>query len=155
MPINRSEFLRPLSREHHDSLLLCWKIRIGFKKNIQISRIQEYAEWFYKKHLIAHFDVEEKHVFPILGRDHDAVRRALAEHRRLKRLFEDIKAEEKNVGIVEELLEAHIRFEERVLFSAIERIASASQLGEVQARHDGHTVEMKDHEEWQDEFWMN
>jgi hypothetical protein len=150
MPINRNEFLIPLSREHHDGLLLCWKIRIGFKNNIQISRIQAYAEWFYNNHLITHFDVEEKYVFPILGNDHDLVKRALAEHRKLKRLFQSLREEEKNIGLIEEILEGHIRFEERVLFAEIERIASASQLEEIKVKH---SDKMNVHYEWEDKFW--
>ena len=34
MPIKRSEYLKPLSRDHHQGLLLCWKIRTGLKKGI-------------------------------------------------------------------------------------------------------------------------
>lgn len=153
MPINRNEFLIPLSREHHDGLLLCWKIRIGVKKNIQISRIQAYAEWFYSNYLVTHFEIEEKYVFPILGNGHDLVKRALAEHRKLKRLFQSLKEDEKNIGLIEEILEGHIRFEERVLFAEIERVASASQLEEVNIRHSDQTTKMNVHSEWEDKFW--
>ena len=42
MPIKRSEFLKPISREHHHGLLLCWKIRAGLKKGIEPERIKLY-----------------------------------------------------------------------------------------------------------------
>ena len=115
MPIKRDEFLKPLSRDHHHGLLLCWKIRTGFKKQVEISRIKSYSDWFYKNHLLPHFDVEEKYVFPILGNHHELVKKALSEHRKLRRLFEDSNDVPKNLGKIEEDLEAHIRFEERFL----------------------------------------
>lgn len=153
MPIKRNQFLIPLSHEHHHGLLLCWKIRTGYKKNIPINRIQSYVSWFYKNHLIPHFEVEEKYAFPILGNDHELVKRALSEHRRLKRLFEGVKEESKNLGLIEEELDAHIRFEERILFNEIQGIASPSQLKSLLTKHSDHSNEILNDEKWKDEFW--
>lgn len=150
MPIKRDESLQPLSREHHHGLLLCWKIRTGYKKEIQESRIQAYAYWFYRNHLIPHFEVEETYVFPVLGNDHSLVKRALGEHRKLRRLFEGLNDESKNLVLIEEMLEAHIRFEERVLFNEIQKVASPAQLEEVGEKHSAH-LEVEG--EWEDEFW--
>ena len=86
-PIKRHDVLKPLSREHHLCLLLSWKIRTGISKNIDTSRIKRYAVWFYENHLIPHFAAEEKFVFPLLGNEHEMVRQAIAEHRRLESLF--------------------------------------------------------------------
>jgi len=152
-PIKRHTSLIPLSIQHHHSLLLCWKIRTGYKKSIQVNRIQHYAEWFYKNHLMPHFEVEEKYVFPILGVEHELVKRALTEHRRLKRLFQGINQENKNLGLIEEELESHIRFEERVLFNEIQRVASPVQFEEVMAKHADHTSGVGKVKEWEDEFW--
>ena len=152
MPIKRNEFLMPLSRDHHHGLLLCWKIRTGYRKNIETSRIQSYAHWFYTNYLLAHFEVEEKYVFSILGRGDKLVKRALMEHRKLRRLFEGVRQEAKNLGLIEERLEAHIRFEERVLFNNIQDVASASELEEMLLRHSDQS-EMQHVEEWNDEFW--
>ena len=152
MPIKRDELLAPLSREHHHGLLLCWKIRTGFRKNIPVERIQSYAEWFYRTHLLDHFEVEEKYVFSVLGNEHDLVKRALKEHRQLRRLFDGVHDEQKNLGLIEEKLDAHIRFEERILFNEIQAIASAADLEEISARHSGHKGS-DTAEEWKDEFW--
>ena len=46
-PLKRHKALQPLSRDHHHGLLLSWKIRSGFKKNIDVERIKVYADWFY------------------------------------------------------------------------------------------------------------
>lgn len=152
MPIKRDQLLAPLSREHHHGLLLCWKIRTGFRKNIPVDRIHAYAEWFYKNHLISHFEIEEKYVFSVLGNEHELVKRALKEHRQLRRLFEGVREEENSLGLIEEKLEAHIRFEERVLFNEIQDVATAAELEEISVRHsdEGGTL---NEDEWTDEFW--
>lgn len=149
MPIKRNEYLKPLSRDHHHGLLLCWKIREGFKKGIELERIKSYIDWFYTNHLVSHFKTEEKFVFPILGNDHDLIKKALSEHRRLTRLFEQTSDLAKTLSILEEELENHIRFEERVLFNEIQAVASESEIQVIQ------NVELANRPtvEWQDEFW--
>ncbi|HMQ43570.1 hemerythrin domain-containing protein [Mariniflexile maritimum] len=148
-PMKRHKALQPLSREHHHGLLLSWKIRAGFSKNIEPNRIKTYADWFFKNHLIPHFDMEEQHIFTILEADNELVKRALADHRRLKRLFlvdEDIAAALSNI---EETLDAHIRFEERVLFPEIQKVATEAQLEYIEKIHqEADFVDKLD-----DEFW--
>lgn len=147
--MRRHTALQPLSREHHHGLALCRKIRQGFEQEVAHERIKQYADWFWLNHLVVHFEVEEKYVFPILGNEHKAVKRALAEHRRLKRLFNETKEVAKSLILIEEELADHIRFEERVLFNEIQSFASPEQLQLVEGCH---------HEElyvddWQDKFW--
>lgn len=148
-PIKRNKLLQPLSREHHHSLLLSWKIRTGFKKNIEPERIKKYVDWFFLHHVRPHFEMEEKYIFPILGMDQELVKQAMAEHRRLIRLFSDNDEIEKSLSLLEEELESHIRFEERVLFNEIQQIATNEQL-EV---FDQHHKEQSFQENTEDEFW--
>lgn len=148
-PIKRSKALQPLSREHHYGLLLCWKIRTGFKKDISIDRIKKYSDWFFKNSLHAHFITEEEFVFPLLGNEHEFVKKALTDHRRLKRLFEDTTDIKNSLSLIEEELEKHIRFEERVLFPAIEGIANIKELKLIMEIH----YEDSTNEDWGDEFW--
>ena len=134
-PIKRSESLKPLSREHHHGLLFCWKIRTGFEKNVEISRIKKYADWFYQNYLIPHFELEEQYVFPILGNENELIKKAVSEHERLKQLFESNTEISKNISLIEEELESHIRFEERILFGEIQKIATAEQLQSIEINH--------------------
>jgi iron-sulfur cluster repair protein YtfE (RIC family) len=127
-PIKRHEALKALSREHHHGLLLCWKIRAGIKNNTELSRIKKYTDWFYANYLIPHFEVEEKYFFPILGEENELIKRAIAEHRRLKRLFRDDSDLKKSLNLIEEELDKHIRFEERILFNEIQKKTSPEQL---------------------------
>ena len=148
-PLKRAPELRPLSHDHHHGLQLCWKIRSGFLKQIEPERIKKYADWFYKTHLKPHFELEEKYVFTVLDTDNELVKRALAEHRRLKRLFKQTAELEKTLGHIEEELEAHIRFEERFLFVEIQKIATAAQLAKIKKIHTEETFVEKD----DDRFW--
>lgn len=134
-PLKRAKELQPLSHDHHQGLLLCWKIRAGFNAQIEPKRIKKYADWFYKIHLAPHFELEEKHLFIILNTENELVKRALTEHRRLKRLFKQTSELEKALGCIEEELEAHIRFEERVLFVEIQKTATAEQLAIIEKLH--------------------
>ncbi|CAH8281317.1 hypothetical protein EV196_101398 [Mariniflexile fucanivorans] len=147
-PIKRHKALQPLSREHHHGLLLSWKIRAGFSKNIAPERVKVYADWFFKTHLIPHFEMEEQHVFTILDGDNELIKRALSEHEYLKKLFsdEDIK---NALSKIEEALDAHIRFEERILFPEIQKIATESQLELIEKIH--HEADFVD--KLDDEFW--
>jgi iron-sulfur cluster repair protein YtfE (RIC family) len=148
-PIKRHHSLKPMSRDHHHGLLFCWKIRQGFKRGIQLDRIRHYADWFWQNHLAPHFATEEQHVFPILGDNNEMVKKALTEHRRLKRLFELEKENSKALGLIEEELEKHIRFEERILFNEIQQRATPEQLIEIEKHHHG----PENRAVWGDKFW--
>lgn len=148
-PQKRHKALQPLSREHHHGLLLSWKIRSGFSKNIEPKRIKTYADWFYETHLVPHFEMEEKHIFTILKEDNDHIKRAMADHRRLKRLFTKQDDEAKVLSKIEEELDKHIRFEERVLFPEIQKVATESQLALIEDIHKEEDFEDK----IDDEFW--
>lgn len=148
-PIKRVEALKPLSREHHEGLLLCWKIRTGFKRSISPQRIKRYTDWFFVNHLIPHFVTEEKYLFPVLDRGHDLVKKALADHRRLERLFKQENEPEKSLSLIEEELESHIRFEERVLFNEIQKVVTETQLTNIERLHS----ETSNSGVWEDRFW--
>lgn len=151
-PIKRHEALKALSREHHHGLLLCWKIRQGMKREIPLERIKDYTDWFKVHYLDPHFEAEENFVFPVLGNDHEKVKKALAEHRRLKRLFDEQETVEKALHSIEEELDQHIRFEERDLFNEIQAVASAEELAEIEKHHNG--IQFSD-DNWKDHFWDN
>ncbi len=134
-PIKRATFLIPISREHHHGLLLCWKIKTGLSKSISPLRIKAYADWFFKSHLLPHFELEEKLVFPILGKDHPLIIKALDDHKKLTALFNDSTEVEKALEEIMTNLESHIRFEERVVFNQIQAIASPENIQKIEELH--------------------
>lgn len=148
-PIKRNIHIQPLSRDHHHSLLLSWKIRKGFSKGIAPERIKKYTDWFFEHHILPHFEIEEAYLYPVLGDKNELVQKALAEHRRLKRLFEDENDLVKSLGLIEEELEQHIRFEERELFNAIQKEATEAELAIMAANH----KDEKFQDNIEDEFW--
>lgn len=148
-PIKRIQALQPFSREHHFSLQFCWKIRQGLKNDIAIERIKRYADWFSENYLFPHFDLEERYIFTVLGDDHHLVKKALTEHRRIKRLLGDTEDIKLSLNRIEEELESHIRFEERVLFKEVQNVATPAQLKDIEIHHTDPKVE-----NWDDEFWI-
>lgn len=149
-PIKRDKALHPISHDHHHGLLLCWKIRTGINKNVSPERMKNYTDWFFTEHLIPHFEIEESYLFPILGQDNDLVKKALAEHRRLKRLFTAENDTLKNLSLIEEELEQHIRFEERILLNEIQNNATQEALEILKKNHQ----DEKFVENTADEFWL-
>lgn len=130
-PLKRHPVLHHLSHDHHHGLLLCWKIRQGFKFGASPERIKSYCEWFWNSYLEAHFEEEEKVIFPILSAEDPLIKHVLSEHKRLRKLFSSWENPEITLGQIEEELEKHIRFEERVLFPVVQEKASPEQLAEI------------------------
>lgn len=150
-PIKRHKALKPLSRDHHHGLLLSWKIRTGIKKEVEIERIKKYCDFFFEEELIPHFNIEEQYIFTLLDANDKLVKRALSEHRKLKRLFTKEQFDVKNIVAIEELLEKHIRFEERVLFNKIQEQATEKELEVVEKLHQPNNNDNL--EKWLDKFW--
>ena len=81
--------------------------------------------------------------------NNELVERALKEHRRIKRLFNDTEDPNKSLHQLEEELDAHIRFEERILFNEIQKVATQEQLDKIAEIHQEPIVPPAYH----DEFW--
>ena len=130
-PLKRIAGLKPYSIDHHQGLLLCWKIRTGLKNNIAPARIAAYVQWFYKNELLPHFELEEKFIFPVLGGDNSLVRQAVSEHKMISLLIHEVGGEESLLQLAE-VLEKHIRFEERILFEEVQKCATPEELAEIE-----------------------
>jgi iron-sulfur cluster repair protein YtfE (RIC family) len=148
-PLKRHEALKPLSRQHHFGLLFSWKIRKGFTENISIDRLKGYANWFFIHEIKPHFKLEEDHIFPILDASHPLIIRALKEHRHIENLFNDHDDLKNSLSLLEAKLEAHIRFEERVLFPEIQQIATKEELEKIEKIH----FDSGFKEDYPDPFW--
>lgn len=149
-PIKRAESLKPLSREHHYGLLLCWKIRTGLKRSVAPSRIAAYVEYFYDGYLAEHFNVEEDALFPLLGNGHPMVQKALEQHEAIRAMVIAGDKGEAELSRLADALDAHIRFEERELFNEIQREVGEAGLARVEELH----RDVPGAEDWPDEFWL-
>jgi hypothetical protein len=148
-PLPRFDSLKPLSREHHDGLLLCWKIRQGIKKQVSAERISMYTKHFFSTRLWPHFELEEKELFPLLAKS-KLVLQAREEHRRLGYLFLIPHPDTQTLDLIQQLLQKHIRFEERVLFKELQEKVPAPYLVKAMPEHDADNPQ----ENWPDKFWQ-
>jgi len=132
-PLKRIKELIPFSKDHHHGLLLCWKIRTGLKKGLAIERLSDYTLWFYQNYLAPHFALEEIYVFPILGMEHVLIQKACKDHQQIESIMAQLNIE--TLAELADLLEAHIRFEEREVFGQIQELATEKQLAAIRQIH--------------------
>lgn len=154
-PIKRSEQIQPLSREHHATLLFCWKIEEGVKRGIEKQRIDRYAGYFYPEHVVGHFTSEEKLLFT--DRQDPKVRTALMQHETIREFFEKIQEGRANFPndylSLAALLRSHTRYEERDLFPHVEQNLPPDELDRI-----GTILNLEEHtaeEQYNDEFWRD
>lgn len=125
--MKRSTALQPLSREHHTALTLakaCERAAQSRDEERVAQTCQRVIRAF-SDELEPHFQVEEQSMLPLL---HDAgnrslEQRTLADHQQLRALLDGL--QQNDVGALDsfgKLLSAHVRFEERELFPALESL---------------------------------
>jgi len=142
----RHESLIPLSREHHYGLLVCLRIHRGIENHqadvIWLSERAEKVIHFFESDLKTHFKAEEEIVFPAMSGIEDSratIDQLVEEHRKLERFVQRLR-EARDLQLAPllrefaDLLEAHIRTEERVLFPRYERSVSTEQASKVGLR---------------------
>ena len=137
-------------------MLFCWKIRQGLKNNIQPERICEYVKYFWHQNLQRHFLEEEKILFaPIKDRQ---VKRAINEHKQIRHQIEDLTNNlgkndvQKSLARIADMVNDHVRYEERELFPHLERKLSKEQLAnigkQIQKQYSSSLTD-----QYEDEFW--
>jgi Hemerythrin HHE cation binding domain len=148
MAVKRSRQLKPLSSEHHQALLVAFQLKQGLAGHgdsagapKDIAGLLTLAQRFEDSLLRPHGRAEEE----LLG-DHlppSDLKRLGFEHRELARLVEAARQgrpqdARQALGAFAELLERHVRWEERELFGACERAMAAEDLaivgGELEKR---------------------
>ena len=152
-PIKRSKELAPLSREHHDGLLFAWKIKQGLANGTPIETLCNYTRWFWLNHIKPHFRDEEKVLVKFLPQDNALVQQMFKEHAQIRDLIISLDKEpdSNSLQLLAEVINNHIRFEERQLFGYAEENLSTEQLDEIyKALPDDSHCETK----WKDEFWV-
>ena len=153
VPIKRNKSLVVLSKEHHYGLLASWKIRRGFDLKVSHKRIANFVNNFWLSHLNAHFIAEEEVLFNTL--EHALIDEALQQHTVLRELIKVINEN----GTVEQLtqfadlLEQHIRFEERQVFKLLQHELPEEKLSEI-AEQLNHIHDKPFEDNYNDEFWL-
>jgi quercetin dioxygenase-like cupin family protein/hemerythrin len=135
--MKRHRALVPLSHDHHHALVEARRLRHAADGPESGAAAAAFLR-FFAAETVKHFREEEELLFPLaVGFDeaHEPLVRALLEHQRLHALVAELEARVADGGPVAgemrelgELLEAHVRHEERVLFPLIERLVAGEAL---------------------------
>lgn len=136
----RHPSLIPLTHDHHHGLALalrCRKQALGQLRPMGAQGLKERAEEvnsFVGSNLRAHFRAEEKVLFPVMRslvpQSQRLIEELLKEHEQIRDCVDRL---EENAGLAKllfdlgDLLERHIRREERELFSLFERYVTAAE----------------------------
>jgi hemerythrin-like domain-containing protein len=132
----RHESLIPLSHEHHDALLLAWRLRNGDLSKREPELRAKHVSAFFEYRLTNHLKLEEELVFPacraVLGVEASLLELLLSDHRELRSKAAAIKAgAHDQVDSFCALLERHIRTEERQLFVLAQNRIKPAELAEL------------------------
>lgn len=125
--MKRSAALQSLSREHHTALALAKGCERAVQSGVagQVSAACQRAILAFANELEPHFQFEEQSLLPLLksAEAQPLVQRALADHRQLRALLKDLPLNSTDaLDSFGKCLAAHVRFEERELFPALESI---------------------------------
>ena len=155
-PIKRNKNILKLSKEHHLSLLFCWKIKQGLNGEIPPDRIIKYIQYFSANFLIPHFREEEFFLFPALN--DEKVDKAIEQHKQINNLISGVSLYDetnlkKTLQRIAELVDDHVRYEERELFPYMESKLKDEQLSAIGKKlNEAEALPLKD--EYEDEFWI-
>jgi hemerythrin-like domain-containing protein len=129
--MKRDANLVPLSRQHFQALVLCMRIH---RRRAERGVLQQEMLALYAEDVRFHFQAEEKFLFPAARRIPAVmplVRELRQEHTKLRRAFAAARRRAlKSVELVRfaDLLEGHIRKEERQLFEECQKQMSEQEL---------------------------
>jgi hemerythrin-like domain-containing protein len=156
-PIKRTKNLVPLSKDHHEGLLVVWKVRQGLHYKIEPDRINNFIGYAFDKHLQPHFIEEEEFLFNRLPDSDPYLVKAKEQHASLRKMVDALRSSSgvtySRLASFAGLLEEHIRFEERELFGHLEGTVSPAILEAIGSRlQEIHS--MKKPLYWEDQFWL-
>ncbi len=145
--MKRAAQLRELSDDHHHGLVQARRLRRAASGEMDdpVEVARAFLE-FWRKETRAHFRKEEEVLLPVLSRhggdlSHEPLAEMLAQHARIRglvmRLGDEVAgggARPETLRGIGELLEAHIRLEERRVFPMIEDALADEGLEELASR---------------------
>lgn len=140
--MKRHRTFHSLSREHHEGLLLAARLQQGDKALLKLwshdrAWQAEFVVKFFDDRLTSHFEVEEQFLFPLaqsfLVNNRAMIARLRDEHVQMREMAKVLRNADRTKLEVTltrfgEVLERHIRCEERELFPACEENIPADKL---------------------------
>ena len=137
MPLKRDPSLIPLSHDHHHALLRVFEIRRALAASGDLAGEARSTCEFHARDLVPHFRAEEDALVPAL-RDANAlpepeIARLVEEHRLLDRMVDRLARGDGDLAAFADLLEKHVRTEERRVFPAYQERVPLERRDEVEA----------------------
>ncbi|WP_407520643.1 hemerythrin domain-containing protein [Lacibacter sp. MH-610] len=134
--MKRDTNLQPLSRQHHNALMAVLLLKKGVQKKAEVQVMQDFILTVWKDELQTHFEAEEKWLpaatdEPVLKSIHE---RMLQEHEVIRNYiyqFYTTLTSHQTIQTFYELLEQHVRFEEREYFPALEQSLTSDALASI------------------------
>ena len=131
--LKRIPELRRLSEDHHHGLALARRARLAGEGdgNLSVSHVWEEIEKKFEDELEPHFRIEEEYLIPplIALEETELIERFNEDHKLLRDRVSN-QSERSISTLIEfgEILERHIRFEERELFETAQQRLSSDEL---------------------------
>jgi hemerythrin-like domain-containing protein len=126
--------LQPLSRQHHNGLLAALLVKKGLQRNTQPSVVADFILKNWENDLEEHFTLEEVVVIPAAESkqlDDNLTQQLLQEHRQIRSIITSIQQQsytKEDLHTFADLLEKHIRFEERIYFPEVEKLLTEEEM---------------------------
>jgi len=125
--MKRSTALQPLSREHHTALTLAKACEraVQSRDEDRVAKTCQRVIRAFSDELEPHFQIEEQALLPHLhsAESQPLAQRTLADHQQLRALLDGLQQNDvEALDSFGKLLSAHVRFEERELFPALESL---------------------------------
>lgn len=137
-PLRRREELHALSEDHHNALVIALRCRRLAARQLELDKAEFWASVldFVRLQVMPHFEVEEDCLLPALR---DLGETAMAdriahEHAVLRGLISDAPPSNEDLGRLGQLLDDHIRYEERVVFEEVQDRLPPDVLAEIRRR---------------------
>ncbi|MCU0376472.1 MAG: hemerythrin domain-containing protein [Chitinophagaceae bacterium] len=128
-------------------------VKKGLKKTVQPERISKFICWFFINSLEAHLQEEESQLFRMLSTASEMLQRLKKEHALLRQMAEKLAqwpADLITINQFAHLLEGHIRYEERIVYNALQSNVAA-QLEQLLPMQTAATCVAA--AAWPDHFW--
>ncbi len=138
MAILRHSTLQPLSRQHHQGLLVSLLLEKGVKKNAPLKVMRDFIIQFWEQELRLHFEKEDLLFLPLAYKYPQLIEgltQLKNEHQEIRLIIQKLNNEARaeqldTIASFATSLEKHIRFEERQLFNAIQEVLPEDELND-------------------------
>lgn len=154
IPVKRNKNLVTLSHEHHHGLVFCSRLKKANQADVNI--LKRFVKDFWDNRLSGHLSDEEDILLPYVW-ENEITAQFLSEHEQIrdlvKAIIEGNDSTKENSLKLGELINNHIRFEERTMFPWLENeVLTTEELSIVGKKLEG--TEITAHH-FTPEFWKN